>query len=457
LKTPRWHTCNILDARLERRQLWQFGRDNTSAKLASERVILSTDPLPERQVSRTLHDLWQPKLNVAWLPSSQVMVRVVHLPPSEPKELPGMVELQLERLSPLPVAQIVWTFEALPAPEGQPQTVIVIIAARNAVEAFLDDLEGHGYLPDRLELPQVQELLSTDTKGDGVWILPREEGGKTVCLVAWWSGGQLHNLNLLALPSDETAGPHLVELLKQIAWAGEMEGWLGHAPQWHLLADPGTAARLEGTLRDFAGSAVDLRAPLRLADVAAQSALCTTRANLVPVEYTTRYRQQFIDRLWMRGLGALGLAYLFCVLGYFAALQVVEYQKSRVDEQVAFMTVAYTNALQLKAKVMVLQEQVNLKFAALDCWKAASEALPAEMTLTALTFQRGKKLGIFGTVPSDQQAMVTTYNQALARAMVNTLPLFSQVATKNIQGSPVGQGNRPMNWSVECEIRRSDL
>lgn len=458
MKTARWNTCNILDARQERRQLWQFGRDGAGAKLLSDRVVLSTDPLPARQISRTLRDLWQPRLNVAWLPAQQLYLRVVQLPPCEAKELPGMVELQIEKLSPLPLAQIVWTFEALPsAAAGEPQTVIVIIAARGVVEEFLGILETAGYLADRLELPQVQELLATEVKGDGVWILPREEGGKTVCLVAWWFGGRLQNLNLIPLPGDEAAGQHLVDLLKQIAWAGEMEGWLGTAPQWHLLASGPTAGRLEAPLRELAGPGLEIREPQPLPKVAARSAAAAVRANLVPPDFAARYRQQFIDRLWMRGLGALGLAYLFAVLGYFAALQWVGYQKDRVDEQVGFATTAYTNALQLRAKVQVLQEQVNLKFAALDCWKAASETLPEGVTLTQLTFQRGKKLGLFGTVLSDEQAKVTTYNQALSKATVHGQSLFSQVATKNIAGSAVGTGNRPMNWSVECEIKRSDL
>ena len=456
MKTKRWHNCNVLDARQERRQLWQFGHEGGGARMVSDRVVLSTDPLPARQVARTLNDLWQPKLNIAWLPASQVFLRVIHLPPSDPKELPGMVELQIERLSPLPSAQIVWTFERLSALDASNQTVVVIIAARSAVEAVLGELESGGFLADRLELPQVRELLATPMSGDGVWLLPREEGSRSVCLVAWRSGGQWQNLSLLQLSTDEHAGQHLVDLLRQIAWAGEMEGWLSANPPWYLLATDSVAARLEPALRAAVGDALTVHPPLTLPRLAALSATSSGTANLVPTEFLSRYRQQFIDRLWMRALGGLGLAYLFGVLGYFAALQWVQYQKDGLDQQIVFSTSAYTNALQYRAKVQILQEQVGLKFAALDCWKAASEALPQEMTLTQLTFQRGRKLGLFGTVPADQQGLVTTYNEALAQAAVNGQPLFSQVSTRNIQGA-AGAGGRPMNWSIECEIRRTDL
>jgi len=457
LKTKRWHTCNVLDARQERRQLWQFGRDGGGAKLLSDRVVLSTDPLPPRQVARTLADLWQPKLNVGWLPASQVFLRVIHLPPGDPKELPGMVELQIERLSPLPVAQIVWTFESLSAPDAPTQTVVVIIAARSLVEEVLGRLETGGFIADRLELPQVQELLVTPLSGDGVWLLPREEGHRLVCLIAWRFGGQWQSLNLLQLSADQNAGPQLVDLLKQMAWAGEMEGWFTANPSWHLRAEDGLAARLEPALRAAVGDALKVEPPLTLPRLASLSATAPRAANLMPTEFLTRYRQEFIDRLWMRALGGLGLAYLFGVLAYFAALQWVQHQKDGVDQQIVFSTSAYTNAIELRAKVQILQEQVNLKFAALDCWKAASEALPEDLTLTQLTFQRGRKLGLFGTVPSDQQAKVTAYNEALAKATVHGQLLFSKVETRNIQGSAAGAGGRPMNWSIECEIRRRDL
>ena len=42
-----------------------------------------------------------------------------------------MVELQLEKLSPMPVTQIVWSIQVLPHAEGNLQTVIVMIVARN--------------------------------------------------------------------------------------------------------------------------------------------------------------------------------------------------------------------------------------------------------------------------------------------------------------------------------------
>jgi len=69
------------------------------------------------------------------------------------------------------------------------QTVIVTIAARAQVETFLGQLEGQGYLADRLELPILDQLRATPMEGDGVWIYPGQGSDRASCLIAWWYGG----------------------------------------------------------------------------------------------------------------------------------------------------------------------------------------------------------------------------------------------------------------------------
>ncbi|PYJ95179.1 MAG: hypothetical protein DME23_24325, partial [Verrucomicrobia bacterium] len=153
MKTTRWHSCNVLQAGTDARRLWQFATGNSQVALSAEQRLVSSAPLPARLITKDWRTLWQKKLNIAWLPAEQVFLRIVHLPKCEPEELRSMVELQLEKLSPLPVNQIVWSFEVVPQSSGELRTVIVIIAERSLVEDFLGKLESAGYLADRLELP----------------------------------------------------------------------------------------------------------------------------------------------------------------------------------------------------------------------------------------------------------------------------------------------------------------
>src|SRR5437667_12621297 len=165
----RWHSCNILQAAGDTRNLWQF---SAGGKIALQREVanLPTEPLPAKIIAKDWQTLFQPKLNVAWLPADKVFLRVVQIPKSDPAETQSMLELQLEKLSALPVAQVVWGYEllqptaspdAMTTLEGQMQTAIVIIVASSYVEEFLGHLEAQEYMADRLELPLLDQLRAT--------------------------------------------------------------------------------------------------------------------------------------------------------------------------------------------------------------------------------------------------------------------------------------------------------
>ena len=250
----RWNSCNILQTSKDIRHLWQF---SAGAKIGLQREVASlpTKPLPAKIISKDWQTLFQPKLNVAWLPSDQVFLRVVQIPKGDPAETQSMLDLQLEKLSPLPVAQVVWGFELLQptAPpdamttlEGEMQTAIVIIVARTYVEEFLGQLEAQDYLADRLELPLLDQLRGTAIHEDGAFIFPGVGGNQYSCLVAWWYGGTLRNLSLVHLPPTEKRGDLLQEQLRQMTWAGELEGWMTFLPKFHLVDGEPVASAWKG-------------------------------------------------------------------------------------------------------------------------------------------------------------------------------------------------------------------
>ena len=170
LTMARFHSCNVLHVGPVQRRLWQFDARNGGFTAHRDQVVEAGEALPYALVTKTWRSLWQPKLNVAWLPADSVFFRVTQLPKSSLEETRTMVEFQLEKLSPIPVTQVVWSLlvlPALPAPAAtQPdesavpsalQTVIVVLAERKIVEEFLGQLEGQGYLADRLELPMLDQ------------------------------------------------------------------------------------------------------------------------------------------------------------------------------------------------------------------------------------------------------------------------------------------------------------
>ena len=417
----RWHSCNILQIASDANRLWQFDAKGGGFALNREHRGALDEPLPARSIAKSWSSLWQPRLNVAWLSPENVFLRAIELPKSNFEETFAMVELQLEKLSPLPVTQIVWTIHILARrSEARPeapaagetkaedlQTVVVVIVERGVVEEFLGKLESRGYLADRLEVPMLDQLEATPATEDGAWIYPVALAGQSAALVAWWCGNTLRNLSFVVLPPTGERAKNLKAQLAQLAWAGELEGWLT-APliQWHLVADSAVATEWENALREGLNEPVQVVPPLPPVELAARTAQRAAAANshaaLLPAEFPLRYHQQFVDRLWLRGLMATGVLYAIGVVIYFCATGVLAYRTRGVERQAAVLSGSYTNVMELKARYDVLRERQDLKYAALDCWKAVAERMPATITLQRFSFADGQKLTLSGTAPADQ-------------------------------------------------------
>jgi hypothetical protein len=456
----RWHSANVLQTTPGGRQLWRFNANGAGFVFAEEQKLGINEPIPADLVAKDWRTLLRSKLNVAWLPAEKVFLRAVQLPSSDLNEIRSMVELQIEKLSPLPVTQIVWSIQVLPntakapapvAPaEGESaevapvplQTVIVVIAARSYVEEFLGELENQGFLADRLEVPGLEQLLATKVTANGVWIYPNGPGEPL--LIAWWSGGTLHNLAIVSLPETEERGDLLKTQIEQMAWAGELEGWLTEPPKIHLVATPDQVQVWEPILRRTAESEVanpnsvtgapaapiEIFPALKPADAAAKAAESSAKdgstTNLLPDDYSRRYRQQFIDGLWMRALFSALVLYGVAVVVYFAVVLVLNYRASAVTTQVASLGLSFTNAQKDEEQLRILQERQELKYAALDCWRAVAQNMPNDITLDDLYFQRGK-LELRGSAPADSQIAITEFNDALRAAKANKAPVFNEV------------------------------
>jgi hypothetical protein len=454
----RWHSCNILQTAPDANHLWQFDAKGGGFAFSREATSAPGQPAPAKLVEKSWTSLWQPRLNVAWLPLENVFLRVVELPASSFGETLSMVELQLEKLSPLPVAQIVWTLQVLPqVPAENLQTVVVVIVGRSLVEDFLGKLEASGYLADQIEVPMLDQLAATPATADGAWLYPALVNGQNAALAAWWTGGALRSLSYLVLAADGDRAKSLRDQLAQLAWAGELEGWLTASPRWHLVADGALAAEWEPVLRDALGETATVTAPLTAQDLAARTARRATAASpgaaLMPAEFATRYHQQFVDRLWVRGLMAAGVLYAVAVVIYFCATTMLGYQTGKVEQQVAAISGSYTNVLQLKARYVVLKQRQELKYAALDCWKLVAEKLPGGISLQRFSFGDGSKLSLNGTVTPDQIKPITDFYDALRKAEVEGQPMFTPEGGSIL--SYRNNGNQ-VSWNFSLELRHTE-
>ncbi len=457
----RLHSCNVLHSTGTDRQLWQFSAQGSFA-LKGEHATRNGGFLPSHLAQKSWRQIGQPRLNVAWLPPENVFFRVVHLPPSTFAETLAMVELQLEKLSPVPVGQVAWSVYPVPQPpDAAPtdlQAFVVIFVERDLVEQFLGELESVGYLADRLELQAFDQITAVPADANGAWIYPGLAGGPDTALVAWWYGGRLQGINALTFPAQNDAAESLKEQLAQMAWAGELEGWLTSMPVWTLVADDETVARWETPLRKGLDAPIRLLHPTSPVELAARTAKraaqSDSKSNLVPAELATRYRNQFFDRLWIRGMFAAGAVYFILVAIYLVVVEVQDYRVGKVEAYVEGLGSSYTNALQLRERFQVLKTREELKFAALDCWKATAELLPETLTLDGFSFAEGRRLSLNGTAPGDASADVIQFYGDLRKFTLNGQPLFDFNKGKELS-TRLGPGG-VIVWNFELELKRAE-
>lgn len=457
----RWNTCNVLAPGAETLRLWQFDAKGQDFKLGKELTLRGGESLPG-SVEKSWSEMWSARLNVACLPPERVFFRVAQFPAASYAETLAMVDLQMEKLSPMPVGQIVWTIHCLPHPTGTQQTVIVTIAAREAVEEFLGKLESHGFLADRLEIPALDQLLATEVKTDGAWIYPEALGGHDTALVAWWYGGVLQSLDLLSMPADKTeTAIGLAQQLSQMAWSGDVAGWLTSAPKWHLVVAPGVTPVWEMALRGALNQSIELVVPLGtaslMAKTARRAAVHDAAGTLLPLEVGARYRQQFVDGLWMRGLGVAFILYLVGIVGYFSWAGVSWVRTSSVERKVASSSQTYTNALELRKRYGVLLDRQELKFAGLDCWKLLaekSEGWPGGVQLEGFSFNDGQRLTLNGSGPGDAVSDMIAFESTMRKATdAKGQPVFIGGTGFQYRTGPGGA----ISWNFTLELKRTEV
>jgi len=231
-----------------------------------------------------------------------------------------------------------------------------------------------------------------------------------------------------------------------------LEGWLTGPVKVHLVASSTDAGFWEPVFKDW-GEHFDMVTPAPPKELAALSARrCAGTAastSLLPPESAARYRQQFIDRLWMRSLVSVLALYILGVLFYFGMLYVFELKNNAVKKDLANMGGSYTNAQRDIAQIQILKNRETLKYAALDCWKAVAVNLPDSMTVDDMYF-KVDKLELRGTVVSENQEDVGTFNEALRTSMdsKHQVNLFTDVSPPNIR---IGAGRG--DWNFNCGLK----
>jgi len=462
-KKTNWSSCNLIEPAIEGSRLWQFSASSKKVRLSGDLRVPENEEPPAKVVSKTWTDIFSRKMNIATIPTEEVFLRVVNLPECEPEELLPMLEFQIEELSPLPLAQVVWSAEKVPGAtnENGNQTVIVMIASRDSVESRLTDLESLGFLADRVEVPKLREFFAIESRDDGSHIQLIQGADSVLAVISWWFEGQLRDVNSFNLPDQEASREALVEKINRVTWAGEVSGWMPAEATCHLAKCGDVSADWQEALtRCFGGRIreVEPMSEVDLATTTVEYATKTAAPGLMLEDYAKRYRQRFQDSLWMEGIKGVVAMLLLGLVAYFGY---GNYLQSKLDDlvlQAKREGTQFTNALSLKARVETLEKRKALKFAALEAWYKVSVELPQELKFSELTFtsdrtlsgKTSRQLRIRGSADTGTKNLIFNYQEALTRMEArdgNTL--FSEVSS---DGTREDTRKKQLTWALTCNF-----
>jgi type II secretory pathway component PulM len=365
-----------------------------------------------------------------------VLCQTLRLPTSQPSELKQMIDLQIDNLTPLPMEEIVYSFEPLET-TGTETRVLVAVARKAAVNERVAALEAAGLPPEVVSVDALamfraflkRELLPLDEKLNAFVQI----GARAADMIAY-SRGQPVAVRSVVL------GDHLVESTEpESVWREELQRTLIAAQAELPGAEIGRvtfAARTSG-LRDTTERVaagwngerqlyIDGAAPSPSLSLCMEGTAAQPRLNLLPDEWRQRRRAARVRRMVIQGAIAVGVLYLLVVGVFLVMMGLRQTRFSRMDAQVKRLQPQYTAARQLHEELVAMQKQLDTKYSGLEVLREVSTRMPEGLKLNQFVFKRDQNV----TLRGQSQSASMTYDFI---SKLEQCDLFSSVKTVQVR------------------------
>ncbi|MEI6148791.1 MAG: PilN domain-containing protein [bacterium] len=347
-----------------------------------------------------------PALPVALgIPSSWVLLRIADLPTSDPEELRGMAELQIDKYSPFPVDESVISHEILQQGEGHCRVLLSAVPTET-INVVGDSLRAAGIRPKWVDINLLGwwKLLLDAGKipaaGTYACAILDEDACDLLVTVKGVPAAMRALIGLEELPPAEQADEIAREIVHTLASLdightseplSEVAVWHRGAPPAELLqrlADPFSVTAhahpleslpplAEGLLRRAQARGHDM---LDLAPPAWQQAEKSSLAR----------RRAIVLSSVVLGIWATAMAILF------GGLQIEKQQLARQEARLAALTAPAEKVRAVQERALALEQYVDRTRSALDCLREISDLLPPGIDLKSFSYHKGKAVELSG-------------------------------------------------------------
>jgi Tfp pilus assembly PilM family ATPase len=368
-----------------------------------------------------------------------VFCQSLRLPTTQADELKQMLDLQIDTLTPLPLEDVVYSFEPLEKTDTDTK-VLVAVARKAAVNERVGALEAAGL---EAEVVAVDTLAAFHglVRRD---VLPRDEKLNVFVLftvsaanvVVYSHGSPVTVRSIVAgegiLSSAENKAALREELTRTLV-AAEAEmpkcetGRMTFAT-WseRLRAEVEELARTWSDRAEFLSNGSAPSPALSLCvETATEEAV---RLNLLPDEWRQRRRTARFRKTLIRAAIAVGAVYLLAVAVFLTMMGIRRAQLSRVESEIKKHGGEFTDARQLHRLLFEMQKQIDPKYSALEVLRQVSALMPADnsLKLASFDFKKDATVKLRG-----QTASAGTATEFISR--LEKCELFSKVNTGSMR------------------------
>lgn len=332
------------------------------------------------------------------LPASLMLTHVCNLPSTDLDEIAGMVELQLDKISPYPLQQLVISFEILA--QGETQTRVLIAGVkREIVEKLGAKLEGAGLRLSSLDLQLLcrwHQLLNANRVD--------EEGNHAILLIEKGEVGLIiaqdgEPVLFRSLPESDSADELWTELDYSLTTL-EQEFHLNGLDCITIWSDGSLPELVEAISKNalIALNTCELSelAPLSEALAYRYHTRSSQHLELVPNEWLESAKNKALIRKLYKFGGILLGSWLSLLLLFSIAFSIQKHQANKLRNTANELAGPANAVLETSSKVNTLLNYTDQSHSAIEALREISTLLPAGVDLSAFNYKKGRALTLRG-------------------------------------------------------------
>lgn len=369
-------------------------------------------PLQWQYAAQSLRQQFEPREHriVTSVECGDVFCQILRLPATDPAELKQMLDLQIDNITPLPLEEVVYSFEPLDIVDGQTR-VLVAIARKARVNERVEALETAGLQAEIVSVDALamfraldkRNLLATDDNRNVLVML-----GATTADVIVYSLGVILAVRSIVLGADSES--ILREELQRTfvaAEAGQPQRARGSVIFLTRTDEAKSfAERVAGGLNTGTAFLTNGAVPTPGLSLCLE---CATSGapplNLLPEEWRQKRQTAAVRHHLVRGAIAVAVVYAIALAVFLTFLVLRNSHLHQVNNEINGREAEFHKAKALQSELLAMSKQLDTKSSALEVLREIAVLLPDNVKLTAFVYKKDQAVTVKGQAPTASLAL----------------------------------------------------